>query len=76
MCGEYVPEGFQVCPICRKEYTDPPALSRNHPGLSICPDCGTDEALEAARAAIGGNLTDKEWTELKAEIIEKTHRRK
>ena len=75
MCGDYVVEGYQVCPICQKRYSEPPALSRNHPGTSICPDCGTDEALEAARPMIGGNLNDTEWAELKAEIIEKTHRR-
>ena len=36
-----------ICPRCKKEFTDPPALSRT-PGLgSICPRCGQVEALEA-----------------------------
>lgn len=36
------------CPLCGKEYTAPPALSRKDTKTEICPDCGTREALEAA----------------------------
>lgn len=59
-----------LCPSCGSYYTDPPAVSRKHPGVNICPECGMREALEAAsmenlfgdvlaayraaRAAVGG----------------------
>ena len=36
-----------VCPRCGKEYTGRPALSRADNQTSICPDCGTREALES-----------------------------
>lgn len=36
------------CPICGKEYSDPPAISRVDNETEICPDCGTRQALEAA----------------------------
>lgn len=35
------------CPICGKEYTDPPALSRGDNESPICPECGTRQALDA-----------------------------
>lgn len=34
------------CPLCGKEYTGYPALSRRDNALEICPDCGTRESLE------------------------------
>lgn len=37
-----------ICPICGKEYFDPPALSRIDDHTLICPKCGTREALHAA----------------------------
>ena len=43
-----------TCPICGKEYTGAPALSREDNKTLICPDCGTRQAL----AAIG--VQDKE----------------
>ena len=60
----------RLCPSCGSFYKDPPAVSRKHPGVNICPECGIKEALEAAsmenlfgdvlaayraaRAAVGG----------------------
>ncbi len=37
----------RVCPLCGKQYTAPPALSRRDNATSICPECGTMEALDA-----------------------------
>ena len=34
------------CPMCGREYTDRPALSREDNETEICPDCGIREALE------------------------------
>lgn len=34
----------RVCPVCGREYTAPPAISRKNRG-EICPDCGQSEAL-------------------------------
>ena len=39
-------EKTRICPICGREYTDYPALSRRDNATEICPDCGVDEALE------------------------------
>ena len=36
-----------VCPRCKKVYTDRPAISRADGKTTICPDCGTREALES-----------------------------
>lgn len=36
-----------ICPLCGKEYTDPPALSRSDNHTLICPRCGSEEALIA-----------------------------
>lgn len=38
----------RICPICGQEYTAPPAISRKDNKTEICPDCGTQEALDAA----------------------------
>ena len=35
------------CPICGKEYSEHPALSRVDGLTLICPDCGIREALES-----------------------------
>ena len=39
-------EKTRICPICGREYTDYPALSRRDNATEICPDCGVDEALD------------------------------
>ena len=36
----------RICPICGREYTDYPALSRRDNATEICPNCGVSEALE------------------------------
>ena len=36
----------RICPICGREYTDYPALSRRDNATEICPACGVDEALD------------------------------
>ena len=38
---------LRTCPICGKEYTEHPALSRKDNSTLICTDCGTREALES-----------------------------
>lgn len=35
----------RICPVCKKGYTEPPALSRKDNETLICPDCGTRESL-------------------------------
>ena len=35
----------RICPICKKTYTDYPALSRRDNKTEICPECGMREAL-------------------------------
>lgn len=37
----------RICPVCRRAYTEPPALSRRDNATDICPDCGMMEALAA-----------------------------
>ncbi|OLU37288.1 hypothetical protein [Ileibacterium valens] len=37
----------QICPRCGKQFTEPPALSRQDNRTEICPLCGTREALES-----------------------------
>lgn len=40
-----IPE--RTCPLCRKKYTAPAAISRIDNTTLICPDCGTRQALES-----------------------------
>ena len=35
----------RICPVCGREYHEPPALSRLDNSTLICPDCGVREAL-------------------------------
>lgn len=35
----------RICPICGREYTEYPALSRKDNKTEICPECGVNEAL-------------------------------
>ena len=55
MCGDIIPEGRHVCPICNREYGEPPALSRRDNKTPICPECGVREAIAIAGAAVGAN---------------------
>lgn len=36
----------RICPICKKEYTGYPAISRKDNKTEICSECGLKEALE------------------------------
>ena len=38
--------GIRICPICGKEYTDYPAISRKDNKTEICPRCGVMESLD------------------------------
>lgn len=35
----------RMCPICKRMYTDYPAISRKDNKTEICPECGLNEAL-------------------------------
>ena len=37
-----------ICPICKKEFNNPPALSRKDNKTEICSECGLKEALDIA----------------------------
>ena len=38
-------EPYPVCPICNRDYSEHPAISRNDNKTEICPNCGMQEAL-------------------------------
>ena len=57
-----------ICPKCNKAYINPPAISRRT-GEQICPDCGTDEALEDARRFIAPDASDEDWMDFKKAVI-------
>jgi hypothetical protein len=38
---------LRKCPLCKRLYHQPPALSRTDNKTLICPDCGTRQALES-----------------------------
>lgn len=54
----------RICPKCGKSYHDAPALSREDGKTSICPDCGTREALDS----IGVDAAEQE------QILDAIHR--
>ena len=39
--------GLRVCPLCGKQYTTRPAVSRDDNETLICPDCGIRQALSS-----------------------------
>lgn len=43
--GAAMSKQARVCPLCGREYTEPPALSRADNTTDICPACGMMEAL-------------------------------
>lgn len=63
------------CPICNKEFTERPALSRKDNKTEICPYCGIREALEEAMLIPIGTLRESfsknKTQEDKREILNK-----
>lgn len=43
---------IKICPRCGNAYHGAPALSRTDNHISICPDCGTREALDSLGVSI------------------------
>lgn len=39
--------GIKICPVCGKEYTGYPSLSRKDNKTEICQQCGIIEAMNA-----------------------------
>lgn len=42
---EYKKDKIKKCPLCKKQYTGYPAISRKDNKTEICPDCGRKEAM-------------------------------
>lgn len=59
------------CPKCGKTYNDRPALSRKDNKTEICPECGTMQALDDAREALGPCMTDQQWEQYKNDFIQR-----
>jgi ribosome-binding protein aMBF1 (putative translation factor) len=76
VCGEIIPEGRQICPICNREFSERPAISRRDSSMNICPECATLEALDAARLMIGKGMDDEQWDAYKRDIVETIRRRR
>lgn len=53
------------CPICNREYSERPAMSRADSRTEICPTCGM---LEAVRSVPAENMTEQQRAELEAFI--------
>lgn len=66
-CGEIIPEGRQVCPMCNMEYEGVPALSRIDNTTWICPKCGTIQALDAVLE--GSDMSEEDKKEYKDGIL-------
>lgn len=62
--GKVETRQVRTCPLCGRNYTEHPALSRKDNMTQICPDCGTREAL----ASIGVDTKEQE------KILETIHR--
>lgn len=67
ICGEAVPEGRHVCPICNREFEGQPALARTDSCTSICPECGIREAIRAASSYNG--LSKEEIVKVEEQVI-------
>ncbi len=44
---------MRICPKCKNEYNEPPAISREDNKTEICPGCGVAEAMDAFIKAKG-----------------------
>lgn len=42
-----------ICPKCGREYTGKPAISRADNTTLLCPECGTEEALDSLGISSG-----------------------
>ena len=56
---------MKKCPICSREYSERPALSRADNKTEICPTCGMLEAVQSVPAAA---MTEQQRTELEGFI--------
>lgn len=56
---------------CGKTYNDRPALSKKDNKTEICPECGTMQALDDAREALGPCMTDQQWEQYKNDFIQR-----
>ena len=61
---------MRVCPVCKRQYNEHPALSRKDNHTEICPDCGMMEAFESF------GLTEKEAQEKVKEITAATEKKR
>ena len=64
----------KCCPKCGKDYVGVSALSRDDNCTLICPRCGTNESLDAAREMIGGSMDDTEFNKYKQIILNEIER--
>lgn len=53
------------CPICNREYSERPAMSRADSRTEICPTCGMLEAVQSIPAE---NMTEQQRAELETFI--------
>lgn len=49
---------MKKCPKCGKQYDRLLAVSRTNPGMNICDECGTKEALDAAGLTEGSSVRE------------------
>ena len=67
VCGDIIPEGRQVCPICNREFGGIPALSRKDNKTLICYECSVRQALDDAFDS--GIIVCDDKEELTSEIL-------
>ena len=72
ICGEVIPEGRQVCPICNREYEGVPALSRTDNETLMWQEWGTAQALDDA--VRGSDMPEEEKQAYKEGILKAIYR--